>query len=76
MNKLELAITNLAEVTANEMHDINNSKGIDNLKTDVIKSGKIAGEARARIEKEIGKKIATKENYKELTNKDKIKLSN
>lgn len=76
MNKLELAITNLAEVTANEMHDINNSKGIDKLKTDVIKSGRIAGEARERIEKEIGKKIATKENYKELTNKDKIKLSN
>lgn len=76
MNKLELAITNLAEVTANEMHDINDSKGIDNLKTDVIKSGKIAGEARERIEKEIGKKIATKENYKELTNKEKIKLSN
>lgn len=56
MNKLELAITNLAEVTANEMHDINDSKGIDNLKTDVIKSGRIAGEARERIEKEIGKK--------------------
>lgn len=76
MNKLELAITNLAEVTANEMHDINNSKGIDNLKTDVIKSGRIAGEARERIEKEIGKKIATKENYKELTNREITKLSN
>lgn len=63
----KLAITNLAEVTANEMHDINNSQGVNNLKTDVIKSGKVAGEARERIEKEIGKRIATKENYKELT---------
>lgn len=67
MSKLELAITNLAEVTANEMHDINNSQGVNNLKTDVIKSGKVAGEVRERIEKEIGKKIATRESYKELT---------
>lgn len=64
MNKLELAITNLAEVTADEMHDINNSIGVNQLKTDVIKSGKIAGETRVKIEKEIGKKIATKENVK------------
>ena len=76
MNKLELAITNLAEVTANEMHDINNSIGVENLKTDVIKSGKIAGETREKIEKEIGKKIATKENYKDITSKKQKKLSN
>ena len=74
MNKLELAITNLAEVTANEMHDINDTKGVDNLKTDVIKSGKIAGETRERIENELGKKIATKDNYKKLTNKEIKKL--
>lgn len=74
MNKLELAITNLAEVTANEMHDINNSIGVESLKTDVIKSGKIAGETREKIENELGKKIATKDNYKELTNKEIKKL--
>lgn len=76
MNKLELAITNLAEVTANEMHDVNDTKGVDNLKTDVIKSGKIAGETRERIENELGKKIATKDNYKELTNKETKRLKN
>lgn len=76
MNKLELAITNLAEVTANEMHDINDSKGIENLKTDVVKSGKIAGETRERIECELGKKIATKDNYMELTNKETKRLNN
>lgn len=74
MNKLELAITNLAEVTANEMHDINNSIGVDNLKTDVRKSGRIAGETRQRIEKEIGKKIASSENYKNLTNNENKKI--
>ncbi len=75
MNKLELAITNLAEVTADEMHDINNSIGVDKLKIDVIKSGKIAGETRVKIEKEIGKKIAAKENYKALTQSNNKKIS-
>lgn len=72
MNKLELAITNLAEVTADEIHNINNSIGVDELKTDVIKSGKIAGETRVKIEREIGKKIATKEDYKTLTQNERI----
>ena len=72
MNKLELAITNLAEVTADEIHNINNSIGVDELKTDVIKSGKIAGETRVEIEREIGKKIATKEDYKTLTQNERI----
>ena len=35
MGNLELAITNLAEVTANEMHNTNNSFGLDELKDDV-----------------------------------------
>ena len=35
MGKLELAITNLAEVTANEMHNTNNSFGLEELKYDV-----------------------------------------
>ena len=51
MGKLELAITNLAEVTANEMHNTNNSFGIDELKDDVQEAGKITGKARKEIEK-------------------------
>ena len=67
MSKLELAITNLAEVTANEIHDINESFGVDKLKEDVQVSGNIEGKARKEIEEKIGKKIANKNNHIQLT---------
>lgn len=67
MGKLELAITNLAEVTANEMHNTNNSFGLEELKDDVQEAGKITGKARRDIEEKIGKKVAEKTNYRNLT---------
>lgn len=76
MGKLELAITNLAEVTANEMHNTNNSFGLEELKDDVQEAGKITGKARKEIEEKMGKKVAEKTNYKELTEKDIKKLTN
>ena len=69
MGKLELAITNLAEVTANEMHNTNNSFGLEELKEDVQEAGKITGKARKEIEEKIEKKVVGKTNYKELTQK-------
>ena len=68
MGKLELAITNLAEVTANEMHNANNSFGLEELKDDVQEAGKITGKARRDIEDKIGKRVVQKSNYKNLTN--------
>lgn len=76
MGNLELAITNLAEVTANELHHKNNSYGVEKLKVDVTKAGKITGKARKDIEKEMGRKIVDKSNYKELTNKEIKQLPN
>ena len=75
MGKLELAITNLAEVTANEMHNTNNSFGLEELKDDVQEAGKITGKARKEIEGKIGKKVVEKTNYKELTKKDIKKIN-
>lgn len=68
MGKLELAITNLAEVTANEMHNTNNSFGLEKLRDDVKEAGKITGRARKEIEEKIGRKVVNKTNYAELTN--------
>lgn len=76
MGKLELAITNLAEVTANEMHNTNSSFGIDELKDDVQEAGKITGEARKEIEKKIGKKVAEETNYNSLTKTNVKRLNN
>lgn len=76
MGKLELAITNLAEVTANEMHNTNNSFGLAELKDDVQEDGKITGKARKEIEEKIGKKVAEKTNYNSLTKSNVKKLTN
>ena len=76
MGKLELAITNLAEVTANEMHNTNNSFGLAELKDDVQEAGKITGTARKEIEEKIGKKVAEKTNYNSLTKSNVKKLTN
>ena len=76
MGKLELAITNLAEVTANEMHNTNNSFGLEELKDDVQEAGKITGKARKEIEEKIGKKVAEKTNYNSLTKSNIKKLTN
>ena len=76
MGKLELAITNLAEVTANEMHNTNNSFGLEELKDDVQETGKITGKARKEIEEKIGKKVAEKTNYNSLTKSNVKKLTN
>lgn len=75
MGKLELAITNLAEVTANEMHNTNNSFGLEELKDDVQEAEKITGKARREIEEKIGKKVAEKTNYNNLTKKETKKLT-
>ena len=75
MGKLELAITNLAEVTANEMHNTNNSFGLEELRDDVQEAGKITGKARKEIEEKIGKKVAEKTNYNSLTKSNVKKLT-
>ena len=75
MGKLELAITNLAEVTANEMHNTNNSFGLKELKDDVQEAGKITGKARSEIEEKIGKKIVDKNNYEILTSENIKRIS-
>lgn len=76
MGNLELAITNLAEVTANEIHNTNNSFGLEELKDDVQEAGKITGKARREIEEKIGKKVAEKTNYKNLTNTNLKQIEN
>ena len=76
MGNLELAITNLEEVTANEMHNTNNSFGLKELKDDVQEAGKITGKARREIEEKLGKKVAEKSNYKNLIQNNTKKIAN
>lgn len=72
MTNIELALTNLGEAAAVEFHKKNNSKGMNELKTDMNKAGKVLNKAKTEIENELEKSVVTKENYIELTNNKKI----
>ena len=69
MTNLELALTNLGEVTAKEYHIKNDSVGVDELKRDVNKAGKVLNDAKKIIELELERPVVSSENYLDLTNK-------
>ena len=74
MTPVELALVNLSEVTAREIHKTKNTKGREALKDDVLKAGKIAGKARKNIELETGRPVVSSKNYLGLSsNKKEIK---
>ncbi|MDR1498681.1 MAG: Bro-N domain-containing protein [Rickettsiales bacterium] len=72
MSNIEIALVNLGEATAKEIHIVNNTQGTDNLKVDVAKAGKIAGETREKIEMETKKKVVSLDNFLNLKNTAKI----
>jgi hypothetical protein len=67
MTDIELALVNIGELTAKELHKTRNTKGRNNLAQDVKEAGKIAGNTRKEIEQKTGKKILSKNNYLGLT---------
>jgi len=74
MNDLELIFTMLGEASTTEITKEADTKGFIENKTSAKKGGKIAGDAREALEKETGKKVVSKENYLQLTEKKKRKL--
>ena len=74
MNDLELIFSMLGEASTTKITRERNAKGFIENKIAAQKGGKIAGDARRKLEIESGGKVVTKENY--LTtpeNKKKIK---
>jgi len=71
MNDFELIFTMLGERSTTEIHKVENSQGVPKLKSDSRRGGKVAGDARKKLEKEIDRTIISKENY--LRGGDKIK---
>lgn len=67
MTNLELALTNLGEVTATEFHINNNSKGIEELKLDVSEAGSVINISRKQIEEKLNRSVVTSSNYQKLT---------
>lgn len=74
MDDFELIFTMLGERSTTEIHRTENSKGVVKLKADAKAGGDIAGGARKKLEKRLGKSIVTKNNYlKRPQNKKRLK---
>ncbi|MBI5412069.1 Bro-N domain-containing protein [Candidatus Peregrinibacteria bacterium] len=63
MNDLELIFSMLGEASTTEIARSKDTQGFDQNKIVAQKGGKIAGDARKKLEIESGKKVSTKENY-------------
>ena len=74
MTDLELIFTMLGEASTTEITKKVDAKGFGENKTAAKKGGKIAGDARVALEKETGKNIVSKENYLQLSEKNKRRL--
>lgn len=72
MTNIELALTNLGEAAAVEIHQKNDSYGMPNLKIDVNTAGKIMNKAKTELEGVLERSIISSENYIDLTNRKRI----
>ena len=68
---MELVLNMLAETSSTEISKSTNEKGIKDAEQSVIKGGNIAKLAREQLEKEIGKKVISDKNAKEIRQLDK-----
>lgn len=72
MTNIELALTNLGEAAAVEIHQKNDSYGMPNLKIDVNSAGKIMNKAKTELECVLERSIISSENCIDLTNRKRI----
>ncbi|MCX6713718.1 MAG: Bro-N domain-containing protein [Candidatus Vogelbacteria bacterium] len=66
MDDFELIFNMLGERSTTEIHRTENSKGVPKLKSDANRGGKVAGNARKELEKELGRSIVSKNNFRKL----------
>jgi DNA-damage-inducible protein D len=71
MDDFELIFSMLGERATTEIHRNENSQGVPKLKSDAKAGGDIAGGARKKLEKRLGRSVVSGRNY--LTVKKKIK---
>lgn len=70
MDDFELIFNMLGERATTEIHRNENSKGVPKLKADARAGGGIAGGARKKLEKRLGRSVVSKQNF--LPSKKKI----
>jgi prophage antirepressor-like protein len=74
MTDIELILTMLGEATTTKLHRDRDSIGMAPLKKDAKDGGAVAGRTRKDIEKQSGKPVISKENFKQLAVKKSKKL--
>ena len=74
MTDLELIFTMLGEASTTEIAINKNAQGFSENKKVSKEGGKIAGDARKALEKKSGRKVVSKQNFKELPEKEARKL--
>lgn len=73
MTPLELALTMLGETTTAEIAKTTDAQGFDENKSAAKSGGEVAGSARRDIEKRLGKKVVSKDNYLPASQQKKLK---
>ncbi len=63
MDDFELIFNMLGERATTEIHRTENSKGVPKLRSDARAGGDIAGGARKKLEKRLGRSVVTKKNF-------------
>jgi hypothetical protein len=71
MTDLELIFSMLGEAATTEITRTKDAQGFDENRTAANKGGRIAGEARQKLEVESGRKVVTDENYLDASEKQK-----
>jgi hypothetical protein len=69
MNNLELIFTMLGEASTTEIAQQKDAQGFTQNREVAKKGGKIAGDAREKLEIESGKPVVSEENYLDLPKK-------
>lgn len=72
MTNLELALTNLGETTAVELHKKNDSLGVVELKEDVGDAREVISIAKREIENKLEHPVVSSANYLDLTNNQSL----
>lgn len=74
MSPLELALTMLGETTTAELARNADAQGFKDNERAAGTGGKIAGEARKNIEKQLGKPVVTRKNFLNISDEQQGKL--
>lgn len=76
MTNIELALTNLGEASAVEIHSSNDSFGLTELKKDTSSAGNVVNAAKKELEKKLNKPIISSKNYVDIINDNKFLENN